>query len=212
MTEPGLVTPPGVELIDDLSVDRVAGFIAAALAGEGPRAAAIPGGSTPAPYLAALATRDLHWASLAIHLTDDRIVPHDHAASNFGMVQRLLGSTGAAIAELREGAEPPAFDLVWLGMGADGHIASLFPDSTPALADGMAIRRITPDPLPPEAPFDRLTMTLAALVRTRQMMLVIKGTDKIAVLDDALAGRNDLPIARLLKAASCPVTIFRGAA
>ena len=199
----------GASYAADASIEAIADFIAGMLAGGKPRAIAVPGGSTPGPILAALAEReDIAWVDVAVWLTDDRCVPTDHAASNFGLLERSLAATGAALVPLEEGATPPPFDLVWLGMGADGHIASLFPNTDPHADGALEVMRLTPHPLPPEAPFDRLSLTLSALVRARHIMLVLKGADKRKVLDDALGGANDLPIARLLKAAHAPVTIF----
>lgn len=203
------MTTAGAHFASDASVEAIADFIAGMLAGGKPRAIAVPGGSTPGPILAALAEReDIAWVDVAVWLTDDRCVPTDHAASNFGLLERSLAATGAALVPLEQGATPPPFDLVWLGMGADGHIASLFPNTDPHANGALDVVRLTPDPLPPEAPFDRLSLTLSALVRARHIMLVLKGADKRKVLDDALGGANDLPIARLLKAAQAPVTIF----
>ena len=199
----------GASYAPDASIEAIVDFVAGMLAGGKPRAIAVPGGSTPGPILAALAEReDIAWADVAVWLTDDRCVPTDHAASNFGLLERTLAATGAALVPLEAGATPPPFDLVWLGMGADGHIASLFPNTDPRADGALEVVRLNPDPLPPEAPFDRLSLTLSALVRARHIMLVLKGADKRKVLDDALSGANDLPIARLLKAATVPVTIF----
>lgn len=196
---------------EDASVGAIADFIAGMLTGDQPKAIAVPGGSTPGPILERLAGEPLDWPRIAVYLTDDRIVPEDHPASNFALVDAALADTGAAIARLEEGFEPPPFDLVWIGMGADGHIASLFPNTDPRADAPLAVQRITPDPLPTKAPFERLTLTLPALVRTRHIMLVINGTEKRAVLDAAIRGENDLPIARLLGAAdraAVPITIF----
>ncbi|WAC23771.1 6-phosphogluconolactonase [Blastomonas sp. SL216] len=208
MTDAPLATA-GAHFAPDASVEAIAAFIAGMLAGGKPRAIAVPGGSTPGPILAALAERgDVAWGDVAVWLTDDRCVPTDHTASNFGLLERSLAPTGAALVPLEQGATPPPFDLIWLGMGADGHIASLFPNTDPQADGALEVVRLTPDPLPPEAPFDRLSLTLSALVRARHIMLVLKGADKRKVLDDALSGHSDLPIARLLKAAQAPVTIF----
>ena len=93
-------------------------------------------------------------------------------------------------------------------MGADGHIASLFPNTDPRADAPSEVRRLTPDPLPPEAPFDRLSLTIPSLIAGDEMMIVIRGADKRAIFDAAMAGQNDLPIARLLKAVRANVTCF----
>ena len=72
----------------------------------------------------------------------------------------------------------------------------------------MPMRRLTPDPLPPEAPFDRITLTIPSLLDCDALMFVIRGDDKRAVFDAGAAGEHDLPVARLLAAARQPVTCF----
>jgi len=177
-------------------------------------ALAVPGGSTPFPILALLAGCSLDWHRLAFYPTDDRIVPHDHPASNAGKLIALFEPLGANVCELTLdgpascGAPSPRFALVWLGMGNDGHIASLFPNTDPKADDPQWIRRLTPDPLPPEAPFDRITLTIPALLNSDELLFVTRGADKRAVLDAALADASDLPVARLLRAADEPVTCF----
>ncbi len=174
----------------------------AALAGTDARVAiAVPGGSTPFPIFEALVTRDLDFARLDIWPGDDRVVPEDHAASNTGKIRALFEPVGARVIALEPDATPPPFALVWLGMGADGHIASLFPNTDPQVDDPQSVRRLTPDPLPPEAPFDRITLTMPALLQCERMIFVMRGEEKRGVFDAALAGEHDLPIARLLRAA-----------
>jgi 6-phosphogluconolactonase len=169
----------------------------------------LPGGSTPFPILAELVKHPLDWARIVALPGDDRIVPEDHPASNTGKLRALLEPAGARVAPLALDTAPPRFALVWLGMGADGHIASLFPNTDPRANDKASVRRLTPDPLPPEAPFDRITLTIPALLACEAMMFVIRGDDKRAVLDGALAGTHDLPVARLLAArGQVPVTCF----
>jgi 6-phosphogluconolactonase len=102
----------------------------------------------------------------------------------------------------------PRFALAWLGMGEDGHVASLFPDTDPRVDDPEAIRRLTPDPLPPDAPFDRISLTLPSLLNSELLLLVIRGEVKRQVFDIAAEGRSDTPVARLLAAARQPVTCF----
>jgi 6-phosphogluconolactonase len=157
--------------------------IRAALAStNGPVALAVPGGSTPFPILALLAACNLDWARLEFHPTDDRIVPLDHPASNTGKLKALFEPLGAHVCELAAG-DTPTFALVWLGMGADGHIASLFPNTDPQACDLQRVRRLTPDPLPPEAPFDRITLTIPALLDSGELLLVIRGEEKCAVFE-----------------------------
>lgn len=112
----------------------------------------------------------------------------------------------ASLAEATLAALPEPFDAVVLGMGGDGHFASLFPGAL-ALADGLApdnprdAQVIWPEPLPAEAPFARISLTRARLQRCRRLILVTVGAGKRAVLDRAFAADADprhLPIAALL--------------
>ena len=193
---------------DDRAVaDWLEGRLKAALS-RGPAAIAVPGGSTPFPILAELASRDLGWSNLSVWPTDDRIVPPDHPASNIGRIEALLAPAGAHCLPLAESLAPPHFALVWLGMGADGHVASLFPSADPKAEDDGFVRRLTPDPLPPEAPYDRLSLTLPALLDCDEILFVIRGEEKRHLFEQAARGENDLPVARLLAAAHQPVTCF----
>lgn len=184
--------------------------IAAALAvGEGDVAIAVPGGSTPFPIMADLVTRDLDWSRLVVWPGDDRIVPEDHEASNTGKIRALFEPVGARIHPLTEDSQPPHFAVAWLGMGGDGHIASLFPNTDPKVDDPQAVRRVTPDPLPAHAPFDRITLTIPALLDSDALLFALGGAaDKRDVFDEAIRREHDLPIARLLGAARQPVTCF----
>ena len=166
----------------------------------------LPGGATPRPIFAALAALRLPWDKVTIVPGDERAVPHDHSASNVGALRAAFGATGATVEPLSSAVLPARFDLVWLGMGGDGHIASLFPSSDPDPAAAPGVVAVTPDPLPPEAPFARSTLTLAAIAASPDIILVIRGAAKRALLMSAAAGANDLPVARLLRLA--PVTAF----
>ena len=183
-------------------------LVAALGAGDGPISITIPGGSTPFPILEELARSNLDWQRIIVWPGDDRIVPEDHAASNTGRIRAALEPVGAKVVALGTMEQVPHFALAWLGMGADGHIASLFPNTDPQVDDTQKIRRLTPDPLPPEAPFDRITLTIPALLDSDALMFVIRGDEKRAVFDAAAAGQNNLPVARLLGAAEQSVTCF----
>jgi len=177
-----------------------------ALTGIDPRHRAVvisvPGGSTPFPVFETLLTRDLDFARLILWPNDDRIVPEDHEASNTGKIRALFEPVGAHVVALAEDMGVPAFDLVWLGMGEDGHIASLFPNTDPQVDDPQTVKVLTPDPLPPHAPFDRITLTMPSLLATSELMFLIRGEAKRALFDAAMRGENDLPVARLLAAAA----------
>ncbi|MEE4200707.1 6-phosphogluconolactonase [Erythrobacter sp.] len=198
-----------IENTDAVTIaDWIAARLAVALAKPGQVAISVPGGSTPFPIFEALVRHELAWDRIAVWPGDDRIVPEDHPASNTGKIRAIFEPVGARVTALEENAEPPRFALVWLGMGTDGHIASLFRNTDPRIDDPRKIRRLTPDPLPPEAPFDRVTLTMPALLDSEALMFVIGGAEKRAVFEAARAGENDLPVARLLAAASQPVTCF----
>ena len=177
-------------------------------AAPGGLAICVPGGATPFPILAELAGMELEWRRVAVWPSDDRMVPEDHPASNAGRIRALFEPRGASVVALTEGAVPPRFALAWLGVGTDGHIASLFPSADPRADDLLRVRRITPDPLPPEAPFERLSLTIPALLDSDELLFVIRGEAKRTLFEAALAGANDLPIARLLGAARQKVTCF----
>lgn len=201
-----------IEIIEQAPDAAIADWIeqrlTAALALSSEVAITVPGGSTPFPILAELARRPLAWSRVAVWPGDDRIVPEDHPASNVGRIRALLEPIGAQIVPLTDDAAPPHFALAWLGMGGDGHIASLFPNTDPRAEDPLRVRRLIPDPLPPEAPFDRLSLTIPALLDSDEFLFVIRGEDKRAVFDAAARGESDLPVARLLGAAPQRVTCF----
>ncbi len=203
-----------IEIIDAAPDAAIADWIEDVLvvaldrAGEGAIAISLPGGSTPFPILRDLAGRQIDWSRIAVWPGDDRIVEEDHPASNVGRIRALLEPAGAQIVPLGEWLTPPHFALVWLGMGEDGHVASLFPNTDPQVGDPLMIRRLTPDPLPPEAPFDRLTLTFPALLDADRLMFVARGPAKRALFEAASLGANDLPVARLLAARRQPVTCF----
>jgi 6-phosphogluconolactonase len=205
------VTDP--EIIKGVSDAAIARWLTATLGNAlstrtGRVAITVPGGSTPFPILAQLEEAACDWCRLDVWPGDDRMVPEYHEASNAGRIRAALEPLGAHIVPLTESACPPRFALAWLGMGDDGHVASLFPNTDPKPDDPQPVRRLTPDPLPPEAPFDRISMTMPSLLNSDALLFVIRGERKRALFEEAAKGANDLPVARLLGAATCPVTCF----
>jgi len=184
---------------------------------------ALAGGRTPLPIYARLAASRFDGTITAIP-TDERCVPHDHPACNLRALREAFsGSTVSTLALTGDDgapdlsaltAHPQDFDAVLLGMGADGHFASLFPGAA-NLADGLALDSgidaiaTLPDPLPPEAPFARISLSLPRLLRANEIHLVVTGEAKRRVLRQAQqqdAG-SGLPIAALLHARTRSVQI-----
>jgi 6-phosphogluconolactonase len=205
--------------------------IRAAVTERGRAVLALAGGRTPFPVYRRLAKVTLDWSRVLLLATDERWVGHDHPASN---VREMRGAFAAAdgvriaplvpavvepaasaeLAETTLASLPGPFDAVLLGMGADGHFASLFPGAAALAAgldpDGAASAVVVhPDPLPPEAPFARVSLTAARLLKTRKLLLAATGPAKRAVLARAQARPEPLalPISALLHHAAAQVEI-----
>ena len=125
-----------IDIMENASDADVASFIETALrqalaASDLPVEISVPGGSTPFPIMRELVKADLDWSRVTVWPGDDRVVPEDHEASNTGKIRALFEPVGAHVATLTVMEQVPHFALVWLGMGADGHVASLFPNTDP---------------------------------------------------------------------------------
>ena len=211
---------------DDASelAEAVAGdvgfIIEQALEARGRAIVALPGGDTPKEALKLLSERKLEWADVTIVPTDDRLVPPTDPRSNVGMLARLFLPKKARVVPLSAGETDPVaagraaderladlewpLDLAWLGVGADGSVASILPgpDYDGAL-NGPKVRRamgLRPDPMPAAMPVNRVTLTKAALLSARTVTLVLTGKDKRKLVEKALkdGASSPLPIGRLL--------------
>jgi len=166
----------------------------------------VSGGSTPKGLFERLSGADLDWSNVVVSLVDERYVPDGHADQNGGMVKELLLKDKASKAKFiplvqdsediernlrlsKQAVEelPRPFTVVLLGMGGDGHTASLFPES-PQLDDGMDVQneRVLMITDPVTAQHRRITFTRRALLDASHLILHCYGSDKKSILDEAM--------------------------
>lgn len=174
----------------------------------------LSGGSTPGPVYQALA-RDPHppWDRIEIYFADERIVPLDDPASNYRFVREHLldgvpisasnvhpmpveaDDLAAAAREYGE-ALPDHLDVLILGIGEDGHTASLFPGSDALMATDPVVLARAPKP-----PHERMTITAPVILAARQVMLLARGTSKRAAIRRAMSDDGEVP--------GCPARLAR---
>lgn len=198
---------------------NVAEHLRTAVAANGVATLVVSGGRSPVAFFQALAEQPLDWSKMVVSLADERWVPVEHADSNAGLLQRFLLQGPAAEARfiglynvaqsLEEAAlvadqtlaELPPIDVLILGMGDDGHTASLFPKS-PNLSEALDLnssRRCLPM-LAPTVPHQRLTLTRQLLASARLPILSVSGQAKLDTLRAALAGDDpaEMPVRAFL--------------
>ncbi|MBV7256270.1 6-phosphogluconolactonase [Pacificimonas sp. WHA3] len=206
------------EEMADAAADKIARTLRNTITIKGTALMFVPGGGTPVPVFAALCGMSADWNKVTVVPGDERLVPPGDPLSNFGMIEQAFADTDAATLALlgddtsRSGAAadaesrlamlkwPP--DIVWLGMGADGHTASIFPglDLEKALnTDGRVVAAM-PNPLPDDAPVPRVTLSRAAIRSAANIIVTITGGEKRDLLERALEeGDHSLfPIGRVL--------------
>jgi 6-phosphogluconolactonase len=205
-------------------------IIESAIDARGTAVIALAGGKTPLPIYEKLAAAKLDWKRVTIVPGDDRLVPLGDPLSNVTAIGKVFIPKGARVIPLisatvadykaaGRAADAILQDLHWpldlclLGVGGDGHAASIFPgpDFDEAL-NGPKERRavgVMPDPLPPEAPVARVTLSKAAIVSARALMIAITGQAKRDVLEAAIeqGASSNYPVGRILADVELPVDI-----
>lgn len=200
------------------AADKIADLLSESIATRGVASLVVAGGTTPQPIFNRLSTRHVDWAKVHVGLTDERWVRASHSDSNEHLVRHHLlrnqaeqatfhplysatarPSAGLSAAEQSINAMPRPFDAVLLGMGTDGHFASLFP-GLPETKAGLDLHSpsmcIAIDK--PQSGYARLSLTMSALLHARLILVAISGRPKRKIAMQALSGNGDTPISRLL--------------
>ncbi|MGO4259571.1 6-phosphogluconolactonase [Lysobacter gummosus] len=213
---------------------QVAADLRGALARHGEACIALSGGNTPKRFFDALSTQTLDWARVTVLPVDERWLPPEHPRSNERLLREHLFKNNAAVARLLPMYRPTPtpemalmpvltkianeglpLDVVVLGMGEDGHVASLFPDlgyDNPALREiGLQPRGRAPvmSVRTSAMPEPRMTLTLSAIFTAPAIYLHIEGESKRAVLEGAQRDpRSALPIRSVLSGAPVAPTLY----
>jgi 6-phosphogluconolactonase len=210
-----LVTAPDPASLAHRAAAEIAAMLREAVTTRGLATLAVSGGATPARLLGVLAGIDLPWPRVHVFQVDERVAPAEHPDRNLGLVRSTLVAAGvlppdqlhpmpveaAALSQAADAyaatladivGQPPSLDVVQLGLGADGHTASLFPgapeldvtDRDVAVTDPQGGRR-------------RMTLTLPVLTRARQVVWVVQGIDKRPMVARLLARDPSIPATRV---------------
>ena len=215
--------------LDMALADEVSDRLRKSIQEQGQASLVLSGGRTPMGFFHQLSQQVLDWSQVTVTLADERWVDNDHNDSNEKLVKENLLINEAYCAKflsLKNSAETAVlgeseleaelsgygqFTVVILGMGDDGHTASLFPgaDALPAglaMDSGKSCIAVTPT----AAPHERISMTLPRLLDTERLIVHISGQNKQKVLEQANAGDNieELPIRAILQQAQVPATVF----
>lgn len=194
----------GADWLARALVDAVTGGRRASLA--------LSGGSTPGPVLRELAKRDVPWHLVDFYFVDERFVPPDHPESNYLLAEEALfkplGVHARQVFRMEgerpdrdeaardyEKLLPPVLDVMVLGMGEDGHTASLFPGSSSLEEKTRRVLAV----VGPKPPPWRMTLTLPVLQSARKVLGLVVGAGKRDMVRRVLAG-EDLPAARVTQA------------
>ena len=205
---------------------RMAELVAKRLDNNGDASIVVSGGTSPQQCMAALANAPLDWSRVQVLLSDERWVPADHEDSNEKLVRETLLVGPAAAAqflpvyaagvspeercdELQDPLPVLPFSCSLIGIGTDGHFASLFPDAE-QLKSGLDVEsgRLYMPITTAASPHPRISMTLAAISRSDEVALLFFGDEKLDVYKQAKVSTNGYPLSRLLRQKRAPVRLF----
>ena len=208
------------------AANRMAELVAKRLDNNGDASIIVSGGTSPQQCMAALAKAPLDWPRVQVLLSDERWVPADHEDSNEKLVRETLLVGPAAAAqflpvyaagvspeercdELQDPLPVLPFSCSLIGIGTDGHFASLFPDAE-QLKLGLDVEssRLYVPITTAASPHPRISMTLAAISRSDEIALLFFGDEKLDVYKQAKASTNGYPLSRLLRQKRAPVRLF----
>ncbi|MCI5222042.1 MAG: 6-phosphogluconolactonase [Candidatus Electrothrix sp. AR4] len=224
-----LTFPDRKKLINELA-DRIGIALGGSIAEHGQASLAVSGGSTPIQLFEQLAETDIPWQDVLITLVDERWVDSSSPDSNEQLVRQHLLKNRAATAKFiglknvaataGKGAEeceqrlrqiPRPFTILILGMGNDGHTASLFPQAEQLpWATDMNSSKTCMAITPTAAPHERMTLTLPAMLNAEEIILHITGPEKKEVLAKAqtAGSAEEMPIRFVLRQQIAPITVY----
>lgn len=222
---PAVQTFASEEALVEAFTQTLVGQLKAAIAERGRAYLVVSGGRTPVPLFTHLSQQELPWWQVTILLADERWLPATHEASNTRLVREHLLQNKAASAEFmrfnndaesldaavqsfnRTATDLPTFDVVILGLGEDGHTASIFPcaaERNLAMTTSSACLAVHPT----TAPFARLSLSKARLLNSRHLYFHLVGASKAQVLEQVTQANADFPASAFLKQSAVPVDVM----
>lgn len=208
------------------AADRIVELLEARLDRENDASLVVSGGTTPGKCFQQLSQVEIDWHRVRVVLSDERWVPNDHKDSNERLVRETLikdAAKGASVLSvyqadlsvdercdaIQKEMPPSGFACSMVGMGADGHFASLFPDAD-SLEAGLNEdnQRFYMPVRTSASPHPRVSMTLASILKSDEILLLFFGDEKHAVFEEAMAGNAAYPITALLAQKKVPVALY----
>lgn len=208
-------TAPDMATISQLLADDIHQQLAQAIDDRGQASIALSGGTSPALCMQLLSEKQLDWSKVIITLSDERWLPADHPRSNHLLIHNNMLINQAkdaqflplycAASTIEEGTQrlqqiieerlqplQGGFDVCLLGMGTDGHFASLFPDSE-QLSEGLTSDQLLIAVESPSVPEARISMTLSCIAAAKKVYLLIAGKEKRQLLQSVVEQQDNRP-------------------